>query len=74
MVAYILRRDLLPVVYSYNTILAMDAEQLCEEMNRQLDIEDDQFIAVYSVSDLEDLISLDEGTFIPSKYYIRILV
>lgn len=72
MTAYILRRDLLPAAYSYDTILAMDTEQLCEEMNRQLDVEDDQFIAVYSVSDLEDLINLDKGAFNPSEYYIRI--
>lgn len=72
MEAYVLRRDLLKPGYDYNTVLAMDKEQLAYEMNRQLDVEEDQFVAIYSAIDIEDLISLDDGAFIPSKYYIRI--
>lgn len=80
MEAYILRRDLLKPGYDYNTVLSMDKEMLAREMNRQLDrsIEltgrEDNFIAVYSETDVEDLISLDEGAFDPKKYYIRIFL
>lgn len=72
MEAYILRRDLLKEGYDYNTVLAMDKEQLAHEMNRQLDIEEDPFIAIYDFIDLEELISLDAGAFNPSNYYLRI--
>lgn len=78
MEAYILRRDLLKPGYDYNTVLAMDKEQLTHEMNRQLyqllaeTGKESDFIATYSAADLEDLINLDEGAFNPAKYYIRI--
>ena len=75
-----LRRDLLPENWSYDTILAMTEEQMAAEMNRQLDFtlekfgEEDNYIAIYDFVDFEDLINLHGGEsweWEPSKYYIR---
>lgn len=75
---YVLRRDLLPENYDYNTVLAMTEEQFAHEMNRQLDLclqkygKEDNFIAIYDFMDFEELINCEEhGVWDPGKYYIR---
>lgn len=82
---YVLRRDLLTPGYDYNTILAMDEDQLAHEMNLQLDRcvadtgKEDSFIAIYSPEDFEDAFNLendstsDNSTLDINKYYIRII-
>ena len=77
---YVLRRNLLTkgLNYSkYSKVLSMNEEELAHELNKQLDecIKDD-FIAIYTIEEFEDLINLEtnesENGFMPKNYYIRI--
>ena len=80
MKAYILRRDLLPDGVDLEAVSYMDQNALEREMNRQQAIllmetlKEDEFIAIYELADLEDLVNLDRGAFDPQKYYLRIFL
>lgn len=74
---YVLRRNLLTKGLNYEKVLSMNEEELAHELNKQLDesIKDD-FIAIYTIEEFEDLINLEtnesENGFMPKNYYIRI--